>query len=95
MTKAFIKKIAVESWKIFIMSNFSFYHKPGRKMLMKAKWASSNLGGHNLHPLVDIELTNLPKSGWAIARPGHPSPTSLKQIHVQPNLVYAVHCNCF
>ena len=42
----------------------------------KAGWASSN-GGHNLPPLVDIGLTDSQKTGWVIAHPAHPCPTSL------------------
>jgi hypothetical protein len=33
--------------------------------------------GHNLHPLVDIGLTDLPKPGWAIAHSAHPFHTPL------------------
>ena len=32
---------------------------------------------HNLPPLVEIGSTDLPKPGWAVARPAHPSPTFL------------------
>ena len=35
------------------------------------------LGGHNLSPLVEIGLTDLPKSGGAMAPPAHPGPTPL------------------
>ena len=35
------------------------------------------LGGHNLPPLIEIGLTDLPKPGWAIAHLTHPYPTSL------------------
>ena len=35
------------------------------------------MGGHNLPPLVEMGLTDLPKPGWEIAHPAHPSPTSL------------------
>ena len=34
-------------------------------------------GGYNLPPLVNIELTDLPKPGWTFAHPAHQSPTSL------------------
>ena len=30
--------------------------------------------------MVEIGLTDLPKSGWAIGHPAHPFPTSLDQI---------------
>jgi hypothetical protein len=30
-----------------------------------------------LLPMIEIGLTDLPKPGWAIAHPAHPSPTSL------------------
>ena len=53
---------------------FSTYH--GRRKLPKAGWASE---GHNLPPLVQIGLTNLPKPEWAIAHPAHPSPTPLNK----------------
>ena len=33
---------------------------------------SNYLGGHNLSPLVEIGLTDLPKSGCAMAPPGTP-----------------------
>ena len=46
----------------------------GRRKLPKARWTSSNVGGHNLPPLVQIGLNDLPKLGWAIA---HSSSTSL------------------
>ena len=41
-----------------------------------------NLGGQiamggGVHPLVDIELTDLPKPGWAIAHPANQPPKSL------------------
>ena len=35
------------------------------------------LGGHNLSPLVEIGLTDLPKSGCAMAHPAHPGTTGL------------------
>ena len=34
-------------------------------------------GGHNLPPLDELGLTDLPKPGWAITHPAHQSPTSL------------------
>ena len=33
---------------------------------------------HNLSPLVDIGLTDLPKPGWEIAHSAHPSSTPLQ-----------------
>ena len=33
--------------------------------------------GYNLPPLIEIGLTDLLQSGWAIAHPTHPSPTLL------------------
>ena len=35
------------------------------------------VGGHNLLPLVEIGLTDLPKSGCAKAHPAHPGTTGL------------------
>ena len=35
------------------------------------------LGGDNVLPLVDIGLTDLPKSGCAMAHPAHPGTTGL------------------
>ena len=32
---------------------------------------------HNVPPLVEIGLTDLPKTGWAIAHPAHPPLTTL------------------
>ena len=49
----------------------------GRRKLLKAGWANINIGGHNLTPLVEIGLTDLPKPGWAISHPANPSPTPL------------------
>ena len=37
-------------------------------------------GGHNLPPLDELGLTDLPKPGWTMAHYVHPSPTSLVQI---------------
>ena len=37
------------------------------------------LWGHNLPTLVDIELTDLPIPGGAIAHPAQPSPTPLRK----------------
>ena len=34
-------------------------------------------GGHNLHPLIGIGLTDMPELGWANVLPAHPSPTPL------------------
>ena len=50
----------------------------GRMKLPKSRWASNNAGAQSA-PLVYIYigLTELPKHVWAIARPAHPSPTSL------------------
>lgn len=45
----------------------------GSRKLQKAGRAISNLGGHNLPPLV----YRINWSGLAIARPAHPSPTPL------------------
>ena len=47
-----------------------------RRKPPKAGWASCN-GGHNLSPLVDIGITDPQKTGWVIAHPAHPCPTSL------------------
>ena len=46
--------------------------------------------GNNLPLLVDIGLTDLPKSGWLIARPIHLSPTSLMPIFFPPNIQIAM-----
>ena len=46
----------------------------GRRKLPKAGWASSTMGGP-----FGLDRVNL-KSGWAIARPAHPSPTPIKQV---------------
>ena len=55
------------------LSSIDLLHQ-GRRKLLKAGWASSNVGGgHNLPSLVEIWLTELPK----LAHPAHPSPTFL------------------
>ena len=52
-------------------------------MLCKAFGGSENprvpvlFGGHNLLPLVEIGLTDLPKSGGAMATPAPPGMTGL------------------
>ena len=48
-----------------------------------------NLGGQiamggGVYPLVDIELTDLSKPGWAISQPAHTFPTSLLLIEIDP-----------
>ena len=56
----------------------------GRKQIMRrAVGRSENLGvpvvmwGHNLPPLVEIGLTDVPKSGGAMASPAPPGTTGL------------------
>ena len=39
------------------------------------------LGGENVSPLVEIGLTDLPKSGCAMAHPAHPGATGLLSRH--------------
>ena len=46
--------------------------------------------GYNLPPLVDLGLTDLPKSGWLIAHPIHLSPASLVAIFFSPNIQIAM-----
>ena len=46
------------------------YRKLGGQVVM---W----VGGAQSTPLVDIGLTDLPKPGWVISNPAHPSPTPL------------------
>ena len=61
----------------------------GRRKLPKPGWASSTMGrGHNLSPLFDIWVTDILKTGWAIAHPAHPSPTPL-WLCIAP--MYTVH----
>ena len=51
---------------------------------LRAVGRSKNLGvpvvirGHNLSPLVEIGLTDLPKSVCAMAHPAHPETTDLR-----------------
>ena len=45
------------------ISDVGSYTKLGGQVVM---W------GHNLPPLVEIGLNDLPKPGWAIAHPSHP-----------------------
>ena len=47
------------------------YENPGVPVLF---------GGQNLPPLVEIGLTDLPKSGGAMAPPAHPGTTGLHNI---------------
>ena len=44
--------------------------------------------GHNLSPLVEIGLTDLPKSRCAMAHPAHPGTTGLKsKVEILQNFV--------
>ena len=52
------------------------YRKLGGQVVM---WRA----GHNLPPLVDIGLSDLPKPGWAIVHPAHPSPTPLSHVLIR------------
>ena len=46
-------------------------------------WVPVLFGGHNLSPLVEIGLTDLPKSGCAMAHPAHPGTTGLHLEYVK------------
>ena len=59
--------------KVLVASDVGSYLKLGGQVVMCVCVG----GGQNLPPLVDIELTDLPKSGWAIAPLAPLSPTSL------------------
>ena len=46
------------------------------------------VGGDNLSPLVEIGLTDLPKSGCAMAHPAHPGTAGLKsKVEILQNFV--------
>ena len=54
-----------------------FYSDPGPLEGIKIRRVPVLFGGHNLSPLVEIGLTDLPKSGGAMAPPAPPGTTSL------------------
>ena len=64
---------------IIVVQSIKYF--PARK-IPKTKWASSNVRG-TICPLVKIGWTDLLKPGWAIARPAHPSPTSLILLNLE------------
>ena len=60
--------------KVLVASDVGSYLKLGGQVVMCVC-----VGGQNLSPLVDKGLTDLPKTGWAIAHSAHPSPTPLSR----------------
>ena len=54
----------------------------GRRKLSKAGWASSNVGGQNLPPLVKIELTSWPSKTWVGICPPCPPYPPISYVHV-------------
>ena len=57
--------------------------------MIRAVARSENLGGHvvlggdNVPPLVEIGLTDLPKTGGAYAPPASPLPTCLRSMYLK------------
>ena len=57
--------------------------------VLKSQWAEC--GGHNLAPLVEIGLTEIPNSGWTKAHQAHPLTTSLHRHPILALVLFIVY----
>ena len=79
----FWKWCQIEQCEMLISTQSTSSGKTVSSTLLRGVGSYLKLGGqvvmwgHNLPPLVDVGLTDLPKPWWAISHSAHPSPTPL------------------
>ena len=72
-----IRKYLSKSKNLVKTENATLQYISGPSQGLKIRGGHVILGGENVPPLVEIGLTDLPKSGCAMAHPAHPGTTGL------------------